>query len=87
VTKTNILQETVNMLSLEIYLSLHCVVAFKHTDRWRLYNIIRQAIPSINDPAAKKVERGSTTAFRNSFSLVDLSSECDSWVWIYQCFS
>jgi len=28
VTKTNILQETVNMLSLEIYLSLHCVVAF-----------------------------------------------------------
>jgi len=28
VTKTNILQETVNMLSLEIYPSLHCVVAF-----------------------------------------------------------
>jgi len=28
VTETNILQETVNMLSLEIYPSLHCVVAF-----------------------------------------------------------
>jgi len=28
VTKTNILQEAVNMLPLEIYLSLHCVVAF-----------------------------------------------------------
>jgi len=26
--KTNILEKTVNMLSLEIYLSLHCVVAF-----------------------------------------------------------
>ena len=26
----------------------------KHTDRWRLYNIIRQAIPSIDDPSAKK---------------------------------
>jgi len=28
VTTTNILQETVNVLSLEIYPSLHCVVAF-----------------------------------------------------------
>ena len=56
-TKTNILQETVNMLSLEIYPSLHYEEPlFKHTDGWRLYNIIRQAIPSINDPAAKKVD-------------------------------
>jgi len=28
-SKTNILQQTVNMLSLKIYPSLHCVVAFK----------------------------------------------------------
>jgi len=51
----DILQETIPMLLLKIYPSLYGGVVFLNSDRWQLYNIVWQTIPSIDDPATKEV--------------------------------